>query len=106
MDEILDGLGETRIELLRLEDWVDDFEEHASLGLVPTPEEIDASRGTCVRLVEPEPADLRVEWETRLAATALDDRSEAEGLEPVVWLQLGWRSGRGTRRLTPPAAAR
>lgn len=91
--EILDGLGNTAIELVRLEDWVDDFEEHPSLGLVPTPEEIEASRGTSVRLVEPDPAGPRADWEIGLAARAFDYRSVDEGLPPVVWLQVGTQHG-------------
>jgi hypothetical protein len=88
MREILGGLGDTRIELIRLEDWVDDFE-----GEDPTPEEIEASRGTCVRLVEPDPAGYRADWEVRLVADAFEYRSADEGLPPVVWLQVGSQHG-------------
>lgn len=86
--EILAGLGDTEIELVRLEDWVDDFE-----GEVPTPEEIEASRGTCVRLVKPDPAGYRPDWEIGLVARAFDYRSAEEGLPPVVWLQVGSQHG-------------
>lgn len=86
--EILAGLGDTSIELIRLEDWVDDFE-----GEEPTREEIEASRGTCVRLVEPDPAHHRADWEARLAADAFEYRSADEGLPPVVWLQVGSQHG-------------
>src|SRR5437867_121884 len=38
--EIVAGLRDTSLERIRLEEWVDSFEEHPSLGLVPTLEEI------------------------------------------------------------------
>src|SRR5712691_6131073 len=52
-EEIVAGLGDTSLERIRLEEWVDSFEEHPSLELVPTLEEIEASRGVGVRLERP-----------------------------------------------------
>src|SRR5213592_4254176 len=101
---ILTGLGESAVDAIRIEGWVDDFEEHASLGLVPTVEEIEASRGTAVRLVRPRRPAIRTQWEIRLVAAAFRTRSAEFGLEQVVVLDTGDGSTtlEFTPELTPP----
>ena len=81
--------GESEVEAIRIEGWVDDFEEHASLGLVPTAAEIEESRGTAVRLVRPRRPSIRAQWEIRLVAAAFVNRSAELGLERVVVLHAG-----------------
>jgi hypothetical protein len=92
--EILAGLGDTELELVRIGEWVDDFEEEESLGLVPTREEIEATRGASVVLVRPDKPGIRAEWELELAGYAFARRSSEEGLQRVVWIGSGW-SGSG-----------
>jgi hypothetical protein len=38
------------------------FVEHPWLGLAPTRDEIEASRGVSLTLVRPDPANLRTRW--------------------------------------------
>jgi hypothetical protein len=101
---ILAGLGESTVEAIGIEDRVDDFAEHASLGLVPSAEEIEESRGTAVRLVQPSRPSIRASWEIRLVAAAFRTRSAELGLERVVTLHSGDGSTtlNFTPELTPP----
>ena len=103
---ILAGLEERDVEAIGIESWVDDFEEHASLGLVPTEEEINESHGTAVRLVRARQRSIRAQWEIMLVAAAFRVRSAELGLERVVVLHTGEASMRlGARELIPPLAA-
>jgi hypothetical protein len=104
LTSILGDLGESTVEAIGLEGWVDDFEEHTSLGLVPTADEIEEPRGTAVRLLRPDPPLLRAQWEARLVADAFRIRSAKLGLEQVVVLHSGDGSTTlpSTPELTPP----
>src|SRR5947209_20467242 len=106
LTSILRDLGESTLEAIGLEGWVDDFEEHPSLGLVPTAAEIEESRGTAIRLLRPHPPLMRAQWEARLVAAAFRMRSTKLGLEQVVVLHGGAGSTTliSTPELTPPLA--
>jgi hypothetical protein len=104
LTSILDGFGPSTIEVIELGEWVDTFDEHASLGHVPTTEEIEATRGTVLRLLDPNPPPIRAWWEAWLVAIAFRGRSAEQGLEPVVHFAT---AGGGTwlRRSTAPTLA-
>jgi hypothetical protein len=81
---ILDGFGHSTIEAIELGEWVDTRE-----GLDPTTEEIEATRGTVLRLLDPNPPPIRASWEARLVAIAFRARSAGQALEPVVHFAVG-----------------
>jgi hypothetical protein len=89
LTSILDGFGPSTIDAIELGEWVDTFDEHESLGRVPTAEEIEATRGTVLRLVDPNPPPIRAWWEARLVAIAFRARSVEQELEPVVHFAVG-----------------
>jgi hypothetical protein len=82
LGEILAGLGESSLELVRLREWEQPVEGEPA----PTPEEMEASRGTAIEIMRPAPAGVRAWWELHLAGYAYDFASRAAGLTRVVWL--------------------
>jgi hypothetical protein len=85
--EIVAGLGETRIEALRVEPWDPiDWDEMASLGIERGDPRYASPIGVAVVASWPDPAGFRSEWEAVLLGNAFRDRSAERGLPPVLWV--------------------
>lgn len=89
LESVLAGLGECGIRHVALEKWI----ERAVPGDLPTPEQARAASGISLRLLEPNPSTLRVDWEMRLVGPAVRERAAAEAIEQVVMLRLPSSSG-------------
>ena len=102
--EIAGGLGNTRIEHVRLEPFDRiAWEDHEEFGTAPSPDEIELNRGVAVVLASPERPDLRTSWEFTLLGRAFCELSAQLGLTRVVWVQDGQSgSAVGVPDVEPP----
>ena len=99
--EIVAGLGETRIEALRVEPWDPvDWDELASVGIERGDPRHAMPTGVAIVAAWADPADFRTEWEAVLLGGAFRDRSAERGLPLVLWVA----GPDGGHALSPPVA--